>query len=138
MPRKDAFQDNIGESYPKVISCFMLPLYSLSRTSRRAGGLSLCLRNRRRGNHRQARKSGRSPRQRGLGSRWQPIERDPAEDLGAKQFSIGGSLAHSTFRVIHRAAEEIRDRDNFSYYESQVLDAELCRFFVSQKEVSMP
>lgn len=116
----------------------MLFLCSLSWTSKRVGELSLCLRNRRRGNHRQARKSGRSPVNVVLGLAGSPLSVTQPEDLGAKQFSIGGSPAHSTFRVIQRAVEEIRDRDTFSYYESQVLDAELCRFFVSQKEVSMP
>ena len=73
-----------------------------------------------------------------LGLAGSPLSVTQLEDLGAKQFSIGGSLAHSTFQVIQRAAKEIRDRDTFSNYESRVLDAELCRFFVSQKEVSMP
>ena len=73
-----------------------------------------------------------------LGLAGSPLSVTQLEDLGAKQFSIGGSLAHSTFRVIQRAAKEIRDRDTFSNFESQVLDAELCRFFVSRKELSTP
>lgn len=77
------------------------------------------------------------PRQRGLGSHWQPIERDPAEGPWSKAIQHR-RLARSTFRVIQRAAEEIRDRDTFSFSDGQVPDAELCRFFAGRQELSTP
>ena len=51
------------------------------------------------------------------------------EALGVKRVSIGGSLARSTFGLIRRAAEEIRDQGSFQFAEEQVPDDELCQFF---------
>ena len=59
------------------------------------------------------------------------------EYLGVKRVSIGGSLARTTFGVIRRAAEEIRDHGTFTYSEGQIPDAELCRFFSEQQELSV-
>ena len=49
--------------------------------------------------------------------------------LGVKRVTIGGSLARTTFGIIRRAAEEIRDQGTFGFAEAQVPDDELCRFF---------
>ena len=51
------------------------------------------------------------------------------EQLGVKRISIGGALARSTFGVMRRAAEELREHGTFGFAEQQVPDDELCRFF---------
>ena len=58
------------------------------------------------------------------------------EYFGVKRVSIGGLLARTTFGVIRRAAKEIRDHGTFTYSEGQVPDADLCRFFAGQQELS--
>ncbi|MDE0695974.1 MAG: isocitrate lyase/phosphoenolpyruvate mutase family protein [Boseongicola sp.] len=67
-----------------------------------------------------------------------PLSVSQLEDLGVKRVSIGGSLARATFGLVRRAAEEIRDRGTFTFSDSQVPDAELCRFFAGRQELSAP
>jgi len=51
--------------------------------------------------------------------------------LGVRRISIGGSLARSTFGLIRRAAQEMREHGSFGYAEQQIPDGELSRFFAS-------
>ena len=71
-----------------------------------------------------------------MGLAGNPMSVKQLEYLGVKRVSIGGSLARTTFGVIRRAAEEIRVHGTFTYSESQVPDAELCRFFAERQELS--
>ena len=69
-----------------------------------------------------------------MGLAGSPMSVNRLEDLGVKRVSIGGSLARSTFGLIRRAAEEMRDRGTFTYSGQQVPDAELSRFFAARRE----
>ena len=69
-----------------------------------------------------------------MGLAGSPMSVNQLEDLGVKRVSIGGSLARTTFGLIRRAAEEMRDRGTFTYSEGQVPDAELCRFFATRRD----
>ena len=51
--------------------------------------------------------------------------------LGVRRISIGGSLARSTFALIRRAAQEMREHGSFGFAQQQIPDAELCSFFAS-------
>jgi 2-methylisocitrate lyase-like PEP mutase family enzyme len=57
-------------------------------------------------------------------------------ELGVKRVSIGGSLARATFRLIRRAADEIRQDGTFKFADEQIPDDELCRFFSERMEKS--
>ena len=50
----------------------------------------------------------------------------------------GGSLARATFRLIRRAAAEIRDHGTFGYAAEQVPDSELCQFFAARQDPTAP
>lgn len=52
--------------------------------------------------------------------------------FGVKRISIGGSLARTTFGVIRRAAEEMRDGGTFTFAEQQIPDRELSRLFATE------
>lgn len=54
------------------------------------------------------------------------------ESAGVKRISIGGSLARTTFGIIRRAAQEMREKGTFSFTDQQIPDKELCKFFASR------
>ncbi len=61
-----------------------------------------------------------------------PLTVAQLEDLGVKRVSIGGALARSTFGLIRRAAEEIKNAGTFNFAKQQIPDDVLCRLFSSR------
>ena len=61
-----------------------------------------------------------------------PLTVSELQRLGVKRVSIGGALTRATFGLIRRAAEEIREQGTFSFAQTQIPDAELCRFFAKR------
>lgn len=67
-----------------------------------------------------------------VGLSGKPLSVSDLQAVGVRRISIGGSLARTTFGVIRRAAEEIRDQGTFGFAQAQVPDDELCRFFAAR------
>lgn len=71
-----------------------------------------------------------------MGLAGKPLSVSQLEDVGVRRISIGGSLTRTTFGVIRKVAQEIRDEGTFTYAAQQIPDAELGKLFRQRLEKS--